>query len=600
MFDFRFLFGGNNQNEAHTVMTCAALMLKVHSSPRPLFTFTSTCYSTRNLRYQTGRRHASSAPSDPEKPYYVTTPIFYINAAPHVGHLYALVLADVLKRWQVLLGKRAILCTGTDEHGMKIQRAAAKARMDVRAFCDQTCKHFEKLAQRANIAQDHFIRTSEPDHRFAVQHFWLMLKQRGYIYDSKHEGWYAVSDETFYPSSVVRLTLDPSTGRKFMASIETGKEVEWTSETNYHFRLSAFRDRLLEFYEKNPKFIVPETRMTEVINAVTSGLEDLSVSRPAERLSWGIPVPDDHTQTIYVWLDALCNYLTKANYPFQVPGQEDTAGWPADCHVIGKDIVRFHCIYWPAFLMALDLPLPRQVLTHAHWTLGQQKMAKSTGNVVNPFFAIDRFDVDTMRFYLVHDGGIQDDADYENSHIVERYKKALQGQLGNLASRIVRGKRWNVRSTVVHATTRDASPEGELGKEHYLRLIELPGTVSSKMTELNSSGAVREIMKVIYKTNVYLQKTQPWDLTEDPDKLAELTEILYVCAESLRICGILLQPIMPDKMKRMLDMLGVAPDARMYANAVYGSDHNYGECSTVIRRDKGFEGVLFPPLISET
>ena len=256
--------------------------------------------------------------------------------------------------------------------------------------------------------------------------------------------------------------------------------------------------------------------MAEVVTAVASGLTDLSVSRPVERLSWGIPVPDDDTQTIYVWLDALINYLTKANYPFQIPGQEHVAGWPADCQVVGKDIVRyciillnasicwclisqrFHCIYWPAFLMALDLPLPRQILTHGHWTLGHQKMAKSTGNVVNPFFAIDRFGVDTMRFYLIHDGGIQHDADYENSYIVDRYKKALQGGLGNLASRIIRGKGWNVRQAIEFAAT-GSSTAGDLAKNHQLRLVELPEIVSSRMADLDSKAAVREIMKVIYK-----------------------------------------------------------------------------------------------------
>ncbi|KAI9876198.1 MAG: methionyl-tRNA synthetase [Pleopsidium flavum] len=251
-----------------------------------------------------------------------------------------MVLADILKRWEVLRGKQAILSTGTDEHGMKIQRAASKAGMDLRSFCDKNYKAFELLAKRANVDCDYFIRTSNSDHRSAVQHFWMMLKERGYIYTSKHEGWYAVSDETFYPQSAVQLILDPPTGRKMMTSIETGKEVEWASELNYHFRLSAFRDRLLEYYRLNPWFVYPPTRMRDVIQAVTSGLEDLSVSRPVERLSWGIRVPDDDSQTIYVWLDALINYLTVAHYPFQVPGEEERHGWPADCHVVGKDIVR--------------------------------------------------------------------------------------------------------------------------------------------------------------------------------------------------------------------------------------------------------------------
>lgn len=421
--------------------------------------------------------------------------------APHVGHLYTLVLTDILKRWHALLGKRAILCTGTDEHGMKIQRAAAKAGKDVRLFCDESYKPFENLAKEIQVDCDHFIRTSEPDHRFAVQHFWLMLKEKGWIYAKKHEGWYSVSDETFYPESTVQWALDRATGRKFMASKETGKEVEWTSENNYHFRMSKLQGELLQFYKKNPKFIVPEIRMRNVVQEVTAGLQDLSISRPVERLSWGIPVPDDETQTIYVWLDALINYLTKANYPFQYPGHEHAAGWPADCHVIGKDIVRFHCIYWPAFLMALDLPLPKQILTHAHWTLGREKMSKSSGVVVNPFFAISRFGVDCMRYYLALEGGIKNDAMYDNSFIIDRYKKGLQGGLGNLVSRVTRGKGWNVRNAVQHCqpSIEKLDLAGEESGPLCYRLEIMPSEVSKLMEKPDPREALAYIMTTIYR-----------------------------------------------------------------------------------------------------
>jgi methionyl-tRNA synthetase len=234
---------------------------------------------------------------------------------------------------------------------------------------------------------------------------------------------------------------------RLQTSIETGSEVEWSSEVNYHFRLSAFQDKLLEFFEKNPEWITPAYRMKEVVQAVKSGLEDLSISRPYERLTWGVRVPGDDSQTIYVWLDALMNYATKAGYPW-TPGCEHAGGWPADCHVIGKDIVRFHCIYWPAFLMALGLPLPKKILTHAHWTLGGSKMSKSTGKVVDPFHALDRFGPDVMRFYMAREGGIHDDASYDNFHIIRLYDKVLNQQLGNLASRVMRGKRWSVRGAV--------------------------------------------------------------------------------------------------------------------------------------------------------
>nr|POE48392.1 putative methionine--trna ligase, mitochondrial [Quercus suber] len=413
------------------------------------------CRSRRTDRAQWLRGIATS--SNHGKPYYITTPIFYVNAAPHVGHMYTMILTDVLKRWQELQGRRAILCTGTDEHGMKIQQAATKANVQPKEFCNRGAEVFKDLAGRIDVSNDFFIRTTDLKHKEGVQYAWQMLHDRGYIYESKHEGWYSVSDETFYPQSQVHLIVDPPTGRKMMASIETGKEVEWTSERNYHFRLSAFRQKLLDFYQQNPDFIVPRSRMNEVVQQVTASLEDLSISRPVDRLQWGIRVPTDDSQTIYVWLDALLNYATAAGYPF-TPGVEMSGGWPADVHVIGKDIVRFHCIYWPAFLMALDLPLPRQILTHAHWTLGKQKMAKSTGNVVNPFFALERFGTDVMRWYLVHNGGIADDADYENSFIIDKYKKGLQGGLGGLTSRVMRSKNWSVPNSV----KRFARPERQL------------------------------------------------------------------------------------------------------------------------------------------
>ncbi|KAB8337078.1 hypothetical protein FH972_021382 [Carpinus fangiana] len=509
---------------------------------------------------------------DAVKPYYVTSPIFYVNAAPHVGHLYSMVLTDILKRWQQFLGNEAFLTTGTDEHGMKVQQAATKAGSDPKSFCDKGADVFKSLASRAQVSYDNFSRTTDADHRDAVQYAWTVLQEKGHIYLSKHEGWYSVSDETFYPQSGVHLIVDPPTGRKMMASIETGKEVEWSSETNYRFRLSSFRDELLELYRSNPNFIVPDTRMKDVIQQVEGGLEDLSVSRPSSRLTWGIPVPTDETQTIYVWLDALINYATKAGYPF-TPGKESARGWPADCHVIGKDIVRFHCIYWPAFLIALGVPVPKQILTHAHWTLGREKMAKSTGNVVNPFFALDRFGVDTMRFYLAHDGGISSDSDYSNEWIIARYKKLLQGGLGGLSSRIIRGKGWNVRRAVERATSADAgSHEMDESISAHVKLIrDLPAKVAGDMKSLDISGGLKEIMNVI-------NKEEPWTLadSDNPSDKVKLDQIIYTCTEALRLSALLMQPVMPDKMHKLLELLGVEPERRTFEFAKWGGDDSYG------------------------
>jgi methionyl-tRNA synthetase len=542
--------------------------------------------------------------------------------------MYTMILTDVIKRWQVLKGRRAIMMTGTDEHGMKIQQAAAKANSAPKDFCDKGADVFKDLAKRIRISNEVFIRTTDQRHKEAVEYAWIRLWDKGLIYEGKHEGWYSVSDETFYPQAQVQMIVDPPTGRKIMVSIETGKEVEWTSERNYHFRLSAFRERLLEFYAANPDFIVPKSRMDEVVNQVKTSLSDLSVSRPVDRLNWGIRVPTDPEQTIYVWLDALLNYATVAGYPF-APGSEHSGGWPADVQVVGKDIVRFHCIYWPAFLMALDLPPPTQVLTHAHWTLGKQKMAKSTGNVVNPFWALDRFGVDVMRWYLVHEGGIMDDADYDNRFIIEKYKKNLQGGLGNLTSRVMRGKGWDVQRAVKRyshpASPSDAHPavsdeSGDEGRRMYGRIRVLPERVDAHMRELHPNRALQALSKAVSDINGYLQQASPWTVVtklqsisvdttgvelheaekagQGPDALeAEIDRSIYLAAESLRLVGIMLQPFIPESAGRLLDMIGVGLERRGWEWCVVGKDAEYGV--PLVELGRGGHGVLFPGLSSD-
>lgn len=384
-------------------------------------------------------------------------------------------------------------------------------------------------------------------------------------------------------------------------STETGSEVEWSSEKNYHFRLSAFRDQLLAFYAENPTWIVPEHRMKEVVASVESGLEDLSISRPYDRLTWGIRVPDDDSQTIYVWLDALLNYATKAGYPF-TPGLEHAGGWPADCHVIGKDIVRFHCIYWPAFLMALDLPLPKKILTHAHWTLGGAKMSKSTGRVVNPFSALDRYGPDTMRFYLAHEGGLQDDANYDNVRIIALYNKFLTQQLGNLASRVTRYKKWSVRGAVsrIHPQTPSLFQDGPGSNFWSNSLTTITANMSAAFDAHDARKALHLLAEFVRGANAFFQHSKPWDkiLTfangepgEDVDK------IIYLAAEALRMIAILLQPYMPNKAATLLDHLGVDAQRRTLEWCRPGADGDYG--TPAVELGKGFQGVLFPPLASE-
>lgn len=540
------------------------------------------------------------------KPFYVTTPIYYVNSSPHAGHLYSMVLADVLKRWHQLKGEPAQLLTGTDEHGIKVQRAAELAGADTYNFCTQHAAQFQSLADAADISYDRFFRTTDPDHKEAVTHFWQELNRQGLIYEAKHEGWYCISDETFYPESQVQMVLDPATGEKIMASVETGKEVVWTSEINYHFRLSAFRDRLLRHYEENPQLIVPRQRMNFIIKEVESGLSDLSISRPKERLSWGIPVPDDPSQTIYVWFDALINYLTHTGYPYTPPG--DPSIWPADVHVIGKDIIRFHTIYWPAFLMALELPVPKAFLSHAHWTMNTQKMSKSLGNVVNPFGAIKRFGVDAIRYYMVRDGGFANDAPYENSYIVKRYKGELQGQLGNLLNRVTRSKLWNVEACI-RTCVEELNREPKSNSQHVADFVQLQSLLREAviksdegMLDMNVRQSTDEIVNIVEQANRRFQQVEPWKRVKATDEQSQVAVrwAIFEAAECLRVAMILLQPFMPAKMTQGLDTLGVPLEARSWHERLGEEPPAYGKpFMDLAMGQKGTADTLFPPLLSE-
>jgi methionyl-tRNA synthetase len=487
---------------------------------------------------------------------------------------------------------------------MKVQKAAEKAQIETGAFCTMNAQKFKDLADKANISYDRFIRTTEDDHKAAVEYFFVQLQQRGYIYESKHEGWYCVSDETFYPESQIHLVIEPQTGRKIFASKETGKEVQWASEQNYHFKLSSFQEKLLQLYKDNPDLIVPEARMNFIVSEVSSGLSDLSISRPASRLQWGIRVPGDESQTIYVWLDALINYITMAGYPF-VSKHPLEKIWPPNCQVIGKDIIRFHCIYWPAFLMALDLPVAKQFLSHAHWMMNEEKMSKSLGNVVNPFMAMDRFGVDPIRFYMIRDGGYADDSSYDNSFIIERYKNDLQGGLGNMLSRILRYKPFNVVKSIEFVRpsveNKDVTELPDQWADLQLQFNEFIIGAHQAMEQSNPRKALENILKIVNHVNKYFQEAQPWRKSDSKDSATQdhLKEIVYHSLECLRIASIMLQPFMPDKMKTALDMLGVREDMRTLEQAKLFCDFEYGVPMTDIGIGGKSAGTLFPPLLSD-
>ncbi|CEP11890.1 hypothetical protein [Parasitella parasitica] len=513
---------------------------------------------------------------------FVTTPIYYVNAVPHIGHLYSTVLADTIRRNYALHGKQVLMSTGTDEHGLKIQQAAEKNNMKPIDFCDKVSESFKSLCEAANIGYSSFERTTNKHHIDAVNKLWSQLLKNGYLYKGKHEGWYAVSDEAFYTNNQVQETIDEKTGEKKMVAIESGQRVEWTSEENYKFKLSAFGDRLLQWIDENPNAIVPNNRKNEVISWVKQGLSDLSVSRLRSRLDWGIPVPNDADHTIYVWLDALANYLTATGYPWT----KDSAlkeFFPPNVQVVGKDIIRFHAIYWPAFLMAAGLPLPKQILAHAHWTMDKQKMSKSRGNVADPFQVMNDYGVDPVRYYLVRDGGLADDGDYSEKMIQTRYKKDLAGQLGNLLNRATAVSL--LPSGNVPGVSQSIDPRDQM--LHH-QISETAENYNKAFEDRDFSKAYTYIFDMVSQANKYFTENEPWKMAKQPQNKERLDNVLFYSLEACRVAGILLQPVMPTKMDHLLTRLGVSKQNRFYKDAV---KLDLGE------RPLGkIDGVLFPRL----
>lgn len=507
--------------------------------------------------------------------------------APHLGHLHSTVLADLLKRWNQLLGRKAYMLTGTDEHGMKVQQVAQKAGKEPKALCDEISVTFKELAKAANISNDRFIRTTDPDHRIAAQKLWTILQDKGYIYKGKHDGWYCVSDETFYPDNQTQEVTDATTGLPKRISVETGKQVEWTSEENYFFRISKLKDRLLEFYEANPNFVTPKERYDEVKAEVATSSSDLSVSRPSSRFSWGIPVPGDSSQTIYVWLDALTNYLTAAGFAIS----DDIPMWPADVHIVGKDIIRFHAMYWPAFLLAADLPLPKKILAHAHWQMNGSKMSKSEGNVVDPFYLVELLDADAVRYYLLAHAVLEHDCSFSTESALKRRQSDLIGKYGNLFSRVT-SKKFSLENAVKTFNLRFSGDRGayesmqiersESFLEKEAALIEdldaLPAKIIKRMEKTDTPGALNDIWAVLGAANKYCEEATPWRTSP-----INVVSTVYVVAEVCRVVSIILQPFLPEYSVRGLNHLGVHVDrrtieyARFMADDAYGSDANNGK-----------------------
>jgi len=461
--------------------------------------------------------------------------------------------------------------TGTDEHGLKIQKAARERGMSPLAFCDEISQHFRKLAKKANISNTRFSRTTEQDHHNAVQHLWRQLDAKGLIYKGKHEGWYSISDECFYTDGqITKIPVSSGVFEDHHISTETGALVEWTQEENYKFRLSAFQESLATHFKQNPDAIYPPQHHSDILKILSSPLDDLSISRPSSRLLWGVPVPNDADHTIYVWIDALTVYLSATDYPWASNQIGREQGWPPNIQVIGKDILRFHAIYFPAMLQALGLPLTIQLLTHSHWTVDQRKMSKSVGNVADPIQAIDEFGIDIVRYYLARVGGrFKDDVDWSQEQL-EKHSREIMSLLGNLYLRITSKKiqqrvESEERSSVIDIA-RDA-PEGSRIRDLLTAVDGLSILVQKRMQKLLVVDALDDIMLTLQQGNQLLTDSAPWAASTET---ATVVEVYTAITEALRVCGILLQPFIPSKAEQLLDALGVAKDQRDTAFAGLG------------------------------
>jgi methionyl-tRNA synthetase len=480
--------------------------------------------------------------------FYITTAISYPNGAPHIGHAYEIVASDAIARFKRIDGYDVFFMTGTDEHGLKIQQTADRNGTTPKAFVDEMAAKFRAMADRLDCSYDRFIRTTDADHLPSTQELWRRMQERGDIYLSKYSGWYSVRDEAYYDES--ELTKQPDgTWRA-----PTGTPVEWIEEESYFFRLSAYQDRLLEHYAANPDFISPETRRNEITSFVRSGLQDLSISRTT--FNWGLPVPGDPKHVMYVWIDALNNYVTGCGFPDE--SNPRWKYWPADVHIIGKDIVRFHTVYWPAFLMSADLPLPKRVFGHGFLFNKGEKMSKSVGNVIDPFDLADTYGVDQLRYFFMREVPFGQDGNYSHEAIVNRINADLANDLGNLAQRSLSMIAKNCEASVPQP--------GEFSQadQDMLRQADaLPEKARGAMKDFAVHTALSEIWAVVAEANRYFASQEPWVLRKsDP---ARMNTVLYVTAEVLRAVGILAQPFVPNAAAKLLDLLAISPENRTMA-----------------------------------
>ncbi|RYC23721.1 methionine--tRNA ligase [Ciceribacter ferrooxidans] len=482
-------------------------------------------------------------------PYYITTAISYPNGKPHIGHAYELIATDAMARFQRLDGRDVFFLTGTDEHGQKMQQTARAEGITPEALAERNSNEFRAMGKLLNASNDDFIRTTEKRHHETVQEVWRRMAANGDIYKDSYAGWYSVRDEAYYQEEETEVRAD---GVRYGPQ---GTPVEWVEEESYFFRLSAYAEPLLRHYEENPDFIGPAERRNEVISFVKSGLKDLSISRTT--FDWGIKVPDDPKHVMYVWVDALTNYITATGYVEDQNGPR-AKYWPADIHVIGKDIIRFHAVYWPAFLMSAKLPLPKRVYAHGFLLNKGEKMSKSLGNVVDPVNLVNHFGLDQVRYFFLREVSFGHDGSYSEEAIATRINADLANGIGNLASRSL--------SMIVKNCDGKIPECGEPTDADREMLASADGLIEICREEMNRQAihkAVTAIIAVVSEADRYFAGQEPWALKKtDPARMAT---VLYVTAEVVRQIAILLQPIVPDSAAKLLDLVAVPQDARDFA-----------------------------------
>lgn len=482
------------------------------------------------------------------KPFYITTPIYYVNDKPHIGHAYTTILADVLSRYHQALGQEVFFLTGLDEHGQKVQQAAEERQLTPQAHCDDLAPRFSELWQRLEIQYDDFIRTTEPRHVAVVQQVLQQVYDAGDIYADEYEGWYSVAEERF-------ITETEKNSGDF-------RDIKQIKERNWFFKMSKYQQRLIDYINTHEEFIQPIHRRNEILGFLRQPLGDLCISRPKARMNWGIELPFDHEYVTYVWFDALLNYVTAPGY--NADEKTFRKWWPASMHLIGKDILTTHCVYWPTMLFAMGLPLPKTIFAHGWWLTGATKMSKSLGNIVNPLDLIDEYGVDPVRYYLMREMVLGQDANFTLTSFIKRFNSDLANDFGNLLNRV---------SGLIHKYFDGCVPEAgeatDVEKEIHQHVLDLSTTSQDLIERMRINEAIEETLQLVRKANKYLEQQAPWAVAKTD--LAGAGRILYTAMEILRIAAVHLSPVMPARCGIIFDVLGASATQKTWGGLIPGT-----------------------------